>query len=82
MAWGLVQLLLWASSSGRAIAAIRRRVRELGTDRIEVMLPDFGYSTADPQGARRERACPVYRAAIVDPAILRPTPMRSWTITG
>ena len=59
------------------VAAIQRRVREeLGVDviNIEVLLPDFGYSATDPQGLVENERCPVYRAAIVDPAILRPDP--------
>ena len=59
------------------VAAIQRRVREeLGVDviNIEVLLPDFGYSATDPRGLVENERCPVYRAAIVDPAILRPDP--------
>jgi geranylgeranyl diphosphate synthase type I len=59
------------------VAAIQRRVREeLGVEviNIEVILPDFGYSATDPQGLVENERCPVYRAAIVDPAILRPDP--------
>ena len=58
-------------------AAIRRRVHEeLGVEvtDIEVMLPDFGYTATDPNGLVENEHCPVYRALIVDPAILRPDP--------
>jgi geranylgeranyl diphosphate synthase, type I len=59
------------------LAAIQRRVREeLGVDviNIEVLLPDFGYTAADPRGLVENEHCPVYRAAIVDRAVLRPDP--------
>ena len=57
--------------------AIQRRVREeLGVDviDIEVLLPNFGYTAADPHGLVENEHCPVYRAAIVDPSVLRPDP--------
>ena len=59
------------------VAAIHRRVREeLGVEVIdvEVMLPDFGYTATDPQGLVENEHCPVYRAVIVDPAVMRPDP--------
>ena len=59
------------------VAAIRRRVHEeLGVEvtDVEVMLPDFGYTATDPNGLVENEHCPVYRALIVDPAILRPDP--------
>ena len=59
------------------IAAIHRRVREeLGVEvmDVEVMLPDFGYTATDPHGLVENEDCPVYRAVIVDTAVLRPDP--------
>ena len=61
------------------VAAIHRRVREeLGVEvtDVEVMLPDFGYTATDPHGLVENEYCPVYRAVIVDPAVMRPTRMR------
>ena len=59
------------------VAAIHRRVREeLGLEvmDVEVMLPDFGYTATDPNGLVENEDCPVYRAVIVDTALLRPDP--------
>jgi len=59
------------------VAAIQRRVREeLGVDvvDIEVLLPTFGYTAADPHGLVENEHCPVYQAAIADPTVLRPDP--------
>jgi geranylgeranyl diphosphate synthase, type I len=59
------------------LAAIHRRVREeLGVEvmDVEVMLPDFGYTATDPHGLVENEDCPVYRAVIVDTAVLRPDP--------
>jgi geranylgeranyl diphosphate synthase, type I len=39
-----------------------------------VMLPDFGYTATDPSGLVENEHCPVYRAFIVDPSVLRPDP--------
>ena len=59
------------------VAAIHRRVREeLGvkvTD-VDVMLPDFSYTATDPHGLVENEHCPVYRAVIVDSAVMRPDP--------
>jgi geranylgeranyl diphosphate synthase type I len=57
--------------------AIHRRVREeLGVEvtDVEVLLPDFGYTATDPNGLVENEHCPVYRAFIIDAAVLRPDP--------
>jgi geranylgeranyl diphosphate synthase, type I len=59
------------------VAAVHRRVHEeLGVEvrGVEVMLPDFGYTAADPSGLVENEHCPVYRAFVVDTAVLRPDP--------
>ena len=59
------------------VAAVHRRVREeLGVEvtEVEVVLPDFGYTATDPHGLVENEYCPVYRAVIVDPAVMRPDP--------
>jgi geranylgeranyl diphosphate synthase, type I len=59
------------------VAAVERRLREeLGVEvtGVEVMLPDFGYTAADPSGLVENEHCPVYRAFIVDTGVLRPDP--------
>jgi geranylgeranyl diphosphate synthase, type I len=59
------------------VAAVERRLREeLGVEvtGVEVMLPDFGYTAADPSGLVENEHCPVYRAFIVDRGVLRPDP--------
>jgi geranylgeranyl diphosphate synthase type I len=58
-------------------AAIHRRVREeLGVEvtEVEVLLPDFGYTATDPNGLVENEHCPVYRAFVIDAAVLRPDP--------
>jgi isopentenyl-diphosphate delta-isomerase type 1 len=59
------------------VSAIHRRVREeLGVEvrNVEAILPDFSYTATDPNGLVENESCPVYRASIVDPAVLRPDP--------
>ena len=59
------------------VAAIHRRVREeLGVEvtDVDVMLPDFSYTATDPHGLVENEHCPVYRAVIVDSAVMRPDP--------
>ena len=59
------------------VTAIHRRVREeLGVEvrNVEAILPDFSYTATDPHGLVENESCPVYRAAIVDSAVLRPDP--------
>ena len=59
------------------VAAIHRRVREeLGVEvtDVEVMLPNFSYTATDPHGLVENEHCPVYRAVIVDSAVMRPDP--------
>jgi geranylgeranyl diphosphate synthase, type I len=59
------------------VAAIHRRVcEELGVEvrNVEAILPDFSYTATDPHGLVENEACPVYRASIVDTAVLRPDP--------
>ena len=59
------------------VAAVHRRVREeLGVEvtSVEVLQPDFGYTATDPSGLVENEHCPVYRASIVDTAVLRPDP--------
>ena len=41
---------------------------------VEAILPDFSYTATDPHGLVENEACPVYRASIVDTAVLRPDP--------
>jgi hypothetical protein len=41
---------------------------------VEVMLPDFSYTATDPHGLVENEHCPVYRAVIVDPSVMRPDP--------
>jgi geranylgeranyl diphosphate synthase, type I len=59
------------------LTAIHRRVcEELGVEvrNVEAILPDFSYTATDPHGLVENEACPVYRASIVDTAVLRPDP--------
>ena len=59
------------------VSAIRRRVREeLGVEvrNLEAILPDFSYTATDPHGLVAIESCPLYRASIVDAAVLRPDP--------
>jgi geranylgeranyl pyrophosphate synthase len=59
------------------VTAIHRRVgEELGVEvkNVEAVLPDFSYTATDPRGLVENEACPVYRASIVDRAVLRPDP--------
>ena len=59
------------------VTAIHRRVREeLGVEvtDVEVMLPDFSYTATDPHGLVENERCPVYRAVILDSAVMRPDP--------
>jgi geranylgeranyl diphosphate synthase, type I len=59
------------------VTAIRRRAgEELGVELIDVVpvLPHFSYTATDPQGLVENEFCPVYRAFIADPAVLRPDP--------
>ena len=59
------------------VTAIRRRVsEELGVEvrNVEAILPYFSYTATDPHGLVENEACPVYRASIVDTAVLRPDP--------
>ena len=52
--------------------------KELGVEvtGVEVLQPDFGYTATDPSGLVENEHCPVYRAFIVDTAVLRPDRMR------
>jgi geranylgeranyl pyrophosphate synthase len=59
------------------LTAIHRRVcEELGVEvrDVEAILPDFSYTATDPHGLVENEACPVFRASIVDAAVLRPDP--------
>ena len=59
------------------VTAIHRRVsEELGVEvrNVEAILPDFSYTATDPHGLVENESCPVYRASIVDTAVLRPDP--------
>ena len=53
---------------------------------VEVMLPNFSYTATDPHGLVENEHCPVYRAVIVDSAVMRPDPDEvmdyQWLLAG